>query len=57
VWKYAGWDAIYQAMASGADDLVRPLRERAGLRGTGALQDDFTLVVLRDSDGGPAAGA
>jgi hypothetical protein len=47
VWKYAGWDAVQQAAAGAADDLVRRLRERAGLPGTGALQDDFTLVVLR----------
>lgn len=57
VWKYAGWDAVYQAAAGGTADLVGPLRQRAGLPGSGALQDDFTLVVLRDGDEMPAAGA
>jgi hypothetical protein len=52
VWKYAGWEAVNQAAASTNDDVIRSLRERAGLPGTGALQDDFTLVALR---GGGAA--
>jgi PPM family protein phosphatase len=51
VWKYAGWDAVHQAAAGAADDLIRPLRQRAGLPGSGALQDDFTLVVLRGAQG------
>jgi PPM family protein phosphatase len=57
VWKYTGWDTVLQAAASAADDLIQPLRERAGLRSTGALQDDFTLVVLRDGDGSPMTSA
>jgi hypothetical protein len=52
VWKYAGWETVLQA-ASGAtgEDVGRSLRERAALRGSGALQDDFTLVMLRGADG------
>jgi hypothetical protein len=49
VWKYAGWEAVHQAAVGGSDDLIRPLRERAALSRTGALQDDFTLVVLREN--------
>lgn len=53
VWKYAGWDATHQAAATAqGDDVIRLLRERAGLPRTGALQDDFTLVVLRGEQGG-----
>ena len=48
VWKYVGWDAALQAAASPAEqDVIPPLRQRAGLPSSGALQDDFTLVVLR----------
>jgi hypothetical protein len=57
VWKYAGWDAAYQAAAGGAADLIGALRQRAGLPGSGALQDDFTLVVLRDGDEAPVTQA
>jgi hypothetical protein len=48
VWKYAGWDTVFQAARSSAgDEASRSLRQRAALPGTGALQDDFTLVVLQ----------
>jgi hypothetical protein len=48
VWKYAGWERVHQAAAAPApDEVLRALRRDAGLPGTGALQDDFTLVVLR----------
>jgi len=55
VWKYAGWDAVHQVAARMPDDPVAPLRERAGLPRTRALQDDFTLAVLRSGDPGPRA--
>ncbi|HKI31904.1 MAG TPA: protein phosphatase 2C domain-containing protein [Gemmataceae bacterium] len=52
VWKYAGWDAVLQAAAGPAgEDAIRSLRQRAGLPGTGALQDDFTLVILCGDEG------
>jgi hypothetical protein len=48
VWKYAGWDALLQAAAALAgEDVLRALRQRAALPGSGALQDDFTAVILR----------
>jgi len=48
VWKYAGWDAVAQAATGGAgEDVIRALRQRAALPASGALQDDFTLVVLQ----------
>jgi hypothetical protein len=51
VWKYAGWDAIHRAAATHApEDIIRLLRQAAGLPGSGALQDDFTLVVLRGGE-------
>jgi hypothetical protein len=52
VWKFVGWDAILRVAAGGADDIVRSLRQGAGLPGGGALQDDFTLVVLCGQAGG-----
>ncbi len=52
VWKYAGWDAVLQAAAGAAgEDVVAALRQRAALPGSGALQDDFTLVILRGAEG------
>jgi hypothetical protein len=51
VWKYAGWDAVLQAAAAATGaDVIQSLRQRVALPGSGALQDDFTLVVLRDPD-------
>jgi hypothetical protein len=47
VWKYTGWDTVYQAAAAPAPEgILRSLRRAAGLPGSGALQDDFTLVIL-----------
>jgi hypothetical protein len=52
VWKYAGWDAVLQAAAGAAGgDVIPSLRQRAALPGSGALQDDFTLVILSAADG------
>jgi PPM family protein phosphatase len=52
VWKYVGWDAAFQVAASPAEqEVISSLRQRAALPGSGALQDDFTLVVLRGQDG------
>jgi hypothetical protein len=51
VWKYVGWDAVLQAAANPAGDVVPSLRQRAALPGSGALQDDFTLVILSAADG------
>jgi hypothetical protein len=52
VWKYAGWDAVLQAPTGDAgEDTLRLLRQRAALPGSGALQDDFTLVILSGAEG------
>jgi serine/threonine protein phosphatase PrpC len=52
VWKYAGWDTVFHAAADATvEDVIRSLRQRAALPGSGALQDDFTLVALRGQDG------
>jgi hypothetical protein len=52
VWKYSGWDAVLQAPAGAAgEDVVQALRQRAALPGSGALQDDFTLVILSGAEG------
>jgi PPM family protein phosphatase len=55
VWKYVGWDGVFQAASAAPEEVIRSLRQRAGLPGSGALQDDFTLVVLRDGPDGEAA--
>jgi serine/threonine protein phosphatase PrpC len=50
VWKYVGWDGVFQVASSAiSDDLILSLRDRAKLRGSGGLQDDFTVVLLQDS--------
>jgi hypothetical protein len=47
VWKYAGWNGVFQATAGAAgDEAIRALRQCAALPGSGALQDDFTVVML-----------
>jgi PPM family protein phosphatase len=52
VWKYAGWDTVLQAAAGATgEEIIRSLRQRVALPGTGALQGDFTLVVLRGEGG------
>jgi hypothetical protein len=48
VWKYAGWDSVIAAATrSTGDAILRTLRQKAALRRTGGLQDDFTLVVFQ----------
>lgn len=48
VWKYAGWDSIFAIAAEGnGEAILHKLREKAALPRTGALQDDFTLVVFQ----------
>jgi hypothetical protein len=48
VWKYAGWEAVFKALAERkGQDIMDTLREGARLRQSGAFQDDFTLVVLQ----------
>jgi hypothetical protein len=46
VWKYAGWEAVLGA-ANETGDVVKELRRRATLPGSGRLQDDFTVVLVR----------
>lgn len=48
VWKYVGWDSIFAVASEGdGETIIRKLREKAALPRTGALQDDFTLVVFQ----------
>lgn len=48
VWKYAGWEAVFDAaVLEDGQNIVSLLRERAALSRTDQLQDDFTLAVLR----------
>jgi PPM family protein phosphatase len=55
VWKYAGLDKVVKAASlQNGEQIIRSLRERAGLPRTGRLQDDFTLVVVREDDTGPS---
>jgi hypothetical protein len=52
VWKYAGFDTVLQAAAGGTgEEIIKSLRQRVALPGSGALQDDFTLVALRGEGG------
>ena len=49
VWKYAGWESLLNtAVAEAGTEIIDRLRARAALPATGALQDDFTVVVLRE---------
>ncbi len=45
VWKYAAWDAVLGGLMEKGEEYIRSLRGRAALP-SGALQDDFTLVVV-----------
>jgi hypothetical protein len=48
VWKYAGWQKVIAALAlDSPEEIVASLRGASALP-TGGLQDDLTLVVLRD---------
>jgi hypothetical protein len=51
VWKYARLTRIIQiASEKPASEVIPAIREHASLKGSGRLQDDFTLVVLAGSD-------
>jgi len=48
VWKYVGWENILlMAQESSGRELAADLLDRARLRPSGKLQDDFTLVVMQ----------
>jgi hypothetical protein len=48
VWKYTGWEAVLSAAGLPSPaEVIDELLRRATLPGSGGLQDDFTLVVLR----------
>jgi PPM family protein phosphatase len=52
VWKYAGWDAVLQAATSASgEEVVSTLRKRAAPPQSGAMQDDFTIIILRGEAG------
>lgn len=49
VWKYAGWESILRfPVGEPGEEVIRALRQRAALPGTGSLQDDFTLIVVQE---------
>jgi hypothetical protein len=51
VWKYVGWENILRGLAGKDGRAVsNDLLERARLRPSGKLQDDFTVVVLQAGD-------
>jgi PPM family protein phosphatase len=48
VWKYAGMETVLGIPLDKSGEAIRDtLREKAALKGTGELQDDFTLIVCR----------
>jgi len=54
VWKYVGWDQVLRvARETSSESIVPRLLEQAKLQRSGALQDDFTLVVLLDQEREP----
>lgn len=55
VWKYVGWDRIFELTKShrGAS-VLDGLQEPARLPGSGKFQDDFTVVALQQSASGGA---
>jgi serine/threonine protein phosphatase PrpC len=47
VWKYVGWDRVIEiASRARGPSVISELQALARLPGTGAFQDDFTVVVL-----------
>jgi PPM family protein phosphatase len=51
VWKYVGWDRLREmARRHRGQALVDELQQAARLSGSGKLQDDFTLIVIQDSE-------
>lgn len=47
VWKYAGWECVWDALARlSGDELLTALQDAARLPRTGEFQDDFTAVLL-----------
>lgn len=51
VWKFAGWDAIVDAVCEiHGQPLIESLAARARLKSSGGFPDDFTLLVLESDD-------
>ena len=51
VWKYAGWERIFEAVASHrGEPLIAALQAAARLRRTGQFPDDFTVVLFEGTD-------
>ncbi len=51
VWKYAGWERIFEAVATHRDEaVVAALQAAARLRRSGQFPDDFTIVVFEGPD-------
>lgn len=47
VWKYAGREKIGQLAAEKqGEELIASIRDSAKMRGSGGLQDDFTLLLF-----------
>jgi hypothetical protein len=50
VWKYVGLEGVRElAACHRGGELLGALRQRAGLPGSGKLQDDFTVLTLEES--------
>lgn len=48
VWKYAGWETLFAAVANdNAEAILRSIHTRCVLPASGKLQDDFTLVIFQ----------
>lgn len=51
VWKYTGWEPIFRIVSEHSGRrMIEGLRRSASLQGSRRLQDDFTLVVVQDSN-------
>ncbi len=51
VWKYAGWDRIFETVATHrGESLVAALQAAARLRRSGQFPDDFTVVLFEGTD-------
>jgi|SRR5262245_1395416 len=51
VWKYAGWERVWDLSARlSGDELLAELQSAARLKTSGEFQDDFTVVLLESDE-------
>lgn len=51
VWKYVGMDGVQTAMMKlRGQALIDSLQQSARMKGSGLFQDDFTVIVIQDSE-------